>query len=640
MATAEVGALRVTLATNAGEFSKGLNKAENRMDQFARKAQKLGAAIGAAFAVEKLTGFIRDSISAFATQERAVAAVESRLKATGNAAGFTSKQLQAMASDLQNKSLFGDEEILTKVTQNLLTFGNIQGDVFRRAQAAALDLSTILGTDLLSSTIMFGKALNDPVAGITALSRAGVTFTAQQKEQIKALVETGKTLQAQQVILDEFEKFYAGAAEDAAKTTEGRLKAAGMAFGDAMEHVGEVLARFILPVADWVKDMAIAFQELSPEVKTFVVVAGAIAPALAAAAAASGILAAAFAAVLSPAAAVVVAVSAVAGTIAANWRGITNLASAIGDSFYEIYASAKKWLVDALEPIVQKVRSFIDGIRNTFASLRSALGFDTVNAIVDKGQAELLQNIKGNLSTLAEIWNRGAEEIDNQAPDIAPMIAAPAIQAAEHTKKAATKISEEARKAKQAWETLVNQGVQLADQLRSPFQIMEDQVKALTAAHDAGRISAEQFRDAQTRAALISQNAYAGMASNIASSLEGVFGQSKAFAIAQAIINSYESFTKALATYPPPFSYAAAAASLAAGLAQVANIRKTTKSSGGGGGSGGGASVAATAVAPQAVQINLSGERFGRQQVFDLIDQINAAGRDGKQVITTQARAA
>ena len=32
---------------------------------------------------------------------------------------------------------------------------------------------------------MLGKALNDPVKGITALGRAGVTFTDEQKKQIK-----------------------------------------------------------------------------------------------------------------------------------------------------------------------------------------------------------------------------------------------------------------------------------------------------------------------------------------------------------------------------------------------------------------------------------------------------------------------
>ena len=136
---------------------------------------------------------------------------------------------------------------------------------------------------------------------------------------------------------------------------------------------------------------------------------------------------------------------------------------------------------------------------------------------------------------------------------------------------------------------------------------------------------------------MVAQNAYAGMASSIAGTLQSVFGKSKAFAVASALINTYESVTKALAAYPPPFSYVAAAASLAAGLAQVANIRKTSKSGGGGGsaattgagaasstGGGGGGGTPR-----QSVSLNLHGQTFGRDQVVGLIGEINEAVKDG-----------
>jgi hypothetical protein len=51
------------------------------------------------------------------------------------------------------------------------------------------------------------------------------------------------------------------------------------------------------------------------------------------------------------------------------------------------------------------------------------------------------------------------------------------------------------------------------------------------------------------------------------------FEAAKAFNIANAIMNTYMGATKALATYPPPFNFIAAAAVVAAGLAQVASIR-------------------------------------------------------------------
>ena len=51
-----------------------------------------------------------------------------------------------------------------------------------------------------------GKALNDPVKGITALSKVVVTFTEDQKKMIKTMVETGDAAGAETVILDDLAK--------------------------------------------------------------------------------------------------------------------------------------------------------------------------------------------------------------------------------------------------------------------------------------------------------------------------------------------------------------------------------------------------------------------------------------------------
>ena len=56
------------------------------------------------------------------------------------------------------------------------------------------------------------------------------------------------------------------------------------------------------------------------------------------------------------------------------------------------------------------------------------------------------------------------------------------------------------------------------------------------------------------------------------------FEAAKAFNIANAIMNTYMAATKALATYPFPFGLIAAAGAVAAGLAQVAQIRSQTYS--------------------------------------------------------------
>jgi hypothetical protein len=121
-------------------------------------------------------------------------------------------------------------------------------------------------------------------------------------------------------------------------------------------------------------------------------------------------------------------------------------------------------------------------------------------------------------------------------------------------------------------------------------------------------------------------------------------GLAKAFGIAQALINTYVGVTKALSTLPPPASYAAAAATLAQGMAQVASIRSVSDTGKGGGGavSSAGSGAAATAASSagggsqpggNSVYINLQGQSFGRDQVRDLVKQIADFQKDGGQVV-------
>ena len=160
------------------------------------------------------------------------AQVEAGLKSTGNQVGFTSEQLQKMAADLQKTTLFGDEEILKGATAQLLTFTNIAGDQFARTQEVALDLATRLDGDLKSASIMLGKALNDPVANLSALSRAGIQFSEEQKATVKAMVKTNNLAGAQTLILNELEKQYGGSAAAAAEAGMGPIQQLMNQFSD------------------------------------------------------------------------------------------------------------------------------------------------------------------------------------------------------------------------------------------------------------------------------------------------------------------------------------------------------------------------------------------------------------------------
>jgi len=210
------------------------------------------------------------SVEAFNVQAKAIAQVEQGLRSTGGTVGYTSKQLQQLASNLQRNTIFGDEEILSGATAQLLTFTNITGEQFARTQVAALDLATRLDGDLKSASIQLGKALNDPIANLSALSRSGIQFSKEQKETIKTLVETNRLADAQTIILDELGKQYGGSAAAAAKAGTGPLKQLSNTLGDISEEFGAILVEVMQPLVGFASNVVSAFANMSKETKTFV----------------------------------------------------------------------------------------------------------------------------------------------------------------------------------------------------------------------------------------------------------------------------------------------------------------------------------------------------------------------------------
>jgi hypothetical protein len=194
-------------------------------------AVSLGAVIVAGVGLNK---FVGATVEADASQAQLAAAILS----TGGAANRTLDQLNQHAAALQGVTNFGDEA--TNAMQGLLlTFTAIQGDVFDQATVAVLDLATAMGTDLNAAALQVGKALNDPVLGMTALSRSGIQFTQAQKDVVAAMVETNDIAGAQAIILAELEKQFGGSAEAARGTLGGALRSLSNAFGDLFEISGE-----------------------------------------------------------------------------------------------------------------------------------------------------------------------------------------------------------------------------------------------------------------------------------------------------------------------------------------------------------------------------------------------------------------
>jgi hypothetical protein len=195
-----------------------IDDTEKRMGGLKRAMGALaGIGIGTA-----LIGGLRSTINAAKETQAVSKETNTRIKEMGASSWISSKQVGDLATAISNKTGKDDEAIQSGANM-LLTFKNVRNevgkgnDVFNQATAVATDMAAKFGGSASKSAIQLGKALDNPIKGVTALTRIGVTFDEGQKKQIKTLVESGNILGAQKIILGEVAKQTRGAA--AASTT-------------------------------------------------------------------------------------------------------------------------------------------------------------------------------------------------------------------------------------------------------------------------------------------------------------------------------------------------------------------------------------------------------------------------------------
>jgi hypothetical protein len=217
---------------------------EQLLNGFGRTAMAVGATIVSALAVRQAFSWASDFISAAMESEAAENVLASALRATGEAAGFNTKQLVGLAEELQDITKF-EAEVTEQAMAILSTFRNVRGENFVEATKAAQDLATVFGGDLSGKAMMLGKALNDPLEGLSALTRMGVTFSEAQKKVIESLINTGDVAGAQKVILEEVKNQVGGAAEAAGETASGRMEQMKHRLGDMAENIGFALLKVI-----------------------------------------------------------------------------------------------------------------------------------------------------------------------------------------------------------------------------------------------------------------------------------------------------------------------------------------------------------------------------------------------------------
>ena len=229
----EIGRLATSGRATADEL-KPLNDRIGDLERGLDGARRAGMAVRGVLGALGVGFSVRAVLQATIEQERVLAQLDARIRSTGGAAGLTRRELEDMANEMQRVTTFSNEAV-NGMQAVLLTFTQVRGDVFRDATPLILDMATAMGMDLQSAALQVGKALNDPLLGVSALSRAGVQFNEEQREMIKLMVETGDVAGAQRIILEELEKQFGGSARAARETFGGALIGLREAISDLMK---------------------------------------------------------------------------------------------------------------------------------------------------------------------------------------------------------------------------------------------------------------------------------------------------------------------------------------------------------------------------------------------------------------------
>lgn len=250
------------LETKFTGLGNSVNKAQTPFKNFGSTIRTLLPAVG-------LAGMVMFTKQVIAAGEQSQKS-DARLQQIATSMGVFGGRISEVTTRLKNyadataRQTGVDDDIIKMTQAKLLTFRELAlsadtvGGAFDRATAAAVDMAAAGFGDATSNAVQLGKALNDPIKGVTALTRSGITFTAAEKAKIQVLVESGKMLEAQKFVLKAIETQVGGTAKATASATD-RMK---QAYGQVQEAIGLALLPMLEKFANW-------FTSVSPKIEQF-----------------------------------------------------------------------------------------------------------------------------------------------------------------------------------------------------------------------------------------------------------------------------------------------------------------------------------------------------------------------------------
>ena len=385
---------------------KVLTKGTRELDSLSSKLDQAGkrATIGLTFPLIA-AGAAVTSLAADA--EKSQAKLESVFDSMGASAFTTVDALEAQAEAMARLTTF-DDDAVKEAQATLLTFSNVTGETFDRAVESSADLAAFFETDMADASLKLGKALQDPVEGMSRLGRQGIIFTDEQEALVESLVAAGDVTAAQGVILDEVARQVGSVAEDLAETSGGKMTQAMNQLGEAGEAIGVFLLPVLAQLATWLTSAATWFTSLDPAIQQFIVGLAAVAAAVGPVILVGTKLVQAFqlittafnvmklALLTNPFTALAVAAAAIAAVIILNWDKITAAISAAVESIKEFMAGLGRAIEDVWNGILEVLGSAVDSVAEIGRKIWKPIG---------KGFEAAIDFIKGIWNSFVRFWN-------------------------------------------------------------------------------------------------------------------------------------------------------------------------------------------------------------------------------------------
>lgn len=266
MANTEVGYTLTLKDLLIGKLHEA-NSAAQQLESTMGMVEKAAGALGIVAGIYEVVSKIREWGTEYKNLQVANAQLKAGIESTNSAAGLSFEELNKEAEELRGH--FNTSKVaITEMQSILLTFPDITSRVFGEASEAVADLSTRMKEDPKEAAVQIGKALQDPILGMTALHRVGVSFTEQQKQQAALFVATGHKYEAQMIVLKELNKEFGGSATAAFNADPmARFEAKMEGIGEKVGALIEKFEKAMGPAINWVADR---LENLVDGVTTFV----------------------------------------------------------------------------------------------------------------------------------------------------------------------------------------------------------------------------------------------------------------------------------------------------------------------------------------------------------------------------------